>query len=285
MLRKGFTLIELLVVIAIIAVLAAILFPVFAQAKTAAKQTVFLSDQNQVGLALTMYLNDWDDCYPEEHPSDANPAVDDADAQLEGTDYGSPLYDILPYFATNNPEQAAPLYPSNLNPAYAPVYSEPVYYNPNDPDPHGKTLLLSDGDCPNYTNGLPNGSDSGVPPPNPGFVTSIVLNAYYLFGMNQSQVTEPARSAYINERNNNDCDVHYHPWLGEVGDNNGNPYAVDLTSGQPNDLGVPVFAIASTRFAGGSTATYCDGHAKWHPFGAMRTPFEGHELFGEFQAF
>lgn len=283
MFRQAFTLIELLVVIAIIAILSAILFPVFAQAKAAAKQTVFLSDQNQVGLALTLYIGDWNDTYPEEHPSDSNPATDDADAQLEGTDFGSPLYDILPYFATNNLEQAAPAYPPSLNPMYAPVYSEPVYYNPNDPDPHGLKILFPTGDCPNYSGGLPNGSDSGAPPPNPGFLTSIVLNAYYLFGMNQSQVTEPARSAYINERNNNDCDVHYHPWLGEVGDANGNPYTAPLPTA--TNLGVPVFAIASTRYAGGSTATYCDGHAKWHPFGAMRQAFEGHELFGEFQAF
>jgi prepilin-type N-terminal cleavage/methylation domain-containing protein len=59
--RKAFTLIELLVVIAIIAILAAILFPVFAQAKKAAKQTVTLSNMAQIGLAQKMYQNDYDD--------------------------------------------------------------------------------------------------------------------------------------------------------------------------------------------------------------------------------
>ncbi len=60
----GFTLIELLVVIAIIAILAAILFPVFAQAKEAAKKTADLSNMKQLGLALQMYANDFDDVYP-----------------------------------------------------------------------------------------------------------------------------------------------------------------------------------------------------------------------------
>ena len=59
--KRGFTLIELLVVIAIIAILAAILFPVFAQAKAAAKGSACLSNTKQIGLALLMYEQDSDD--------------------------------------------------------------------------------------------------------------------------------------------------------------------------------------------------------------------------------
>jgi prepilin-type N-terminal cleavage/methylation domain-containing protein/prepilin-type processing-associated H-X9-DG protein len=61
--NKAFTLIELLVVIAIIAILAAILFPVFAQAKLAAKKTASLSNTKQVGLAEIMYQGDNDDYF------------------------------------------------------------------------------------------------------------------------------------------------------------------------------------------------------------------------------
>ncbi|RYG26666.1 prepilin-type N-terminal cleavage/methylation domain-containing protein [bacterium] len=62
--RRAFTLIELLVVIAIIAILAAILFPVFAQAKLAAKKTSDLSNVKQLMLGVAMYGNDADDTYP-----------------------------------------------------------------------------------------------------------------------------------------------------------------------------------------------------------------------------
>jgi len=62
--RKAFTLIELLVVIAIIAILAAILFPVFAQAKLAAKKTAALSGNKQVALGILMYDADYDSQYP-----------------------------------------------------------------------------------------------------------------------------------------------------------------------------------------------------------------------------
>ena len=62
--RNGFTLIELLVVIAIIAILAAILFPVFAQAREKARQTQCASNARQVGLATNMYLQDYNETFP-----------------------------------------------------------------------------------------------------------------------------------------------------------------------------------------------------------------------------
>lgn len=61
---RAFTLIELLVVIAIIAILAAILFPVFAQAKLAAKRSASLSNSKQIGTSIQMYNTDYDDNYP-----------------------------------------------------------------------------------------------------------------------------------------------------------------------------------------------------------------------------
>ncbi|HVK06970.1 MAG TPA: DUF1559 domain-containing protein [Armatimonadaceae bacterium] len=61
----AFTLIELLVVIAIVAVLAAILFPVFAQAREKARQASCQSNMKQIGIAFAMYAQDWDECLPD----------------------------------------------------------------------------------------------------------------------------------------------------------------------------------------------------------------------------
>lgn len=62
--KWGFTLIEVLVITAIIAILAAILFPVFARARGQAQKATCQSNLRQIGLAFFMYMSDYDDCYP-----------------------------------------------------------------------------------------------------------------------------------------------------------------------------------------------------------------------------
>src|SRR5258706_11655059 len=73
--RKGFTLIELLVVIAIIAILAAILFPVFAQARESARKISCLSNVKQLALGCLMYSQDYDEAYAMSAQLDGDPVT------------------------------------------------------------------------------------------------------------------------------------------------------------------------------------------------------------------
>ncbi len=95
--KKGFTLIELLVVIAIIAILAAILFPVFAQAKLAAKKTKSLSNVKNLGSAFQLYLSDNDDTTPSIFGTNAPSQCNAALGLYSGcaNEWWMPLY---PYF-------------------------------------------------------------------------------------------------------------------------------------------------------------------------------------------
>ena len=81
--RRGFTLIELLVVIAVITILAAILFPVFAQAREAARQTSCASNLRQIGMAARMYMQDNDGYCFLHHAYDADVAANGPVISLE----------------------------------------------------------------------------------------------------------------------------------------------------------------------------------------------------------
>ncbi len=242
--KTAFTLIEFLVVIAIIAILAAILFPVFAQAKVAAKKTACLAQSKQIGMALMLYLNDYDSVYPQEHPHSDNPATDDNLAQLESIDFGSPFDKLLPYVGQTDSSRVG------------------IYSCPADTDPHGKRILDPSGNC--------IGSSPLAPPPGP--LTSFVINAYYLFGANESRLDVPAQSIYFAERKGTFCDVHYHPWLGEV----------ELPA-SPSDTVNPI-ALSTDRHGTGTNYVYAEGHAKWRHFDQTRVPFGTH-LYGEHSPF
>lgn len=95
--RRAFTLIELLVVIAIIAILAAILFPVFAQAKVAAKGAASLSNNKQIALGVQMYAADYDDMSPIHNTWDPNAPV-----LISGCGARLWTYDVLPYIKSGD---------------------------------------------------------------------------------------------------------------------------------------------------------------------------------------
>ena len=87
--KKGFTLIELLVVIAIIAILAAILFPVFAQAREKARQTSCLSNLKQIGTALQLYVDDYDETLPPIFTSVIDARLDGTEMQVRNAAQGA----------------------------------------------------------------------------------------------------------------------------------------------------------------------------------------------------
>jgi prepilin-type N-terminal cleavage/methylation domain-containing protein len=111
--RRGFTLIELLVVIAIIAILAAILFPVFAQAKESAKKTQGLAQMKQIGTAANIYASDFDDALPAWHECFAyrdmvNPQAFTQDINCNAANlWAAPrMFDskLSPYVKNGNPQ-------------------------------------------------------------------------------------------------------------------------------------------------------------------------------------
>ena len=98
--RNGFTLIELLVVIAIIAILAAILFPVFAQAREKARQAACQSNLKQIGTAVLMYVQDYDETMP--------PWTSDACGGINAFNFQSLYYFTLDPYIKNGAQRDTP---------------------------------------------------------------------------------------------------------------------------------------------------------------------------------
>ncbi len=222
--RRAFTLIELLVVIAIIAILAAILFPVFAQARESARQTACVSNGRQIGIGLCMYLQDFDESFP--------PA-----------DYGGPV--------TSPPYTQFAWYSG----AGGSVFYPPCCFDLL--QPYEKNAQIHK--CPSDASGLPtaklplgvNGDGAPLQP------LSYCLNRYFYYnrsttpysfspsaGYPLASIPAPSSKIFVAES------------ASALGRELIGPSNLSLvTAGQP-----PLF----TRHRAGGTYMYADGHAKWH---------------------
>ena len=137
--NKGFTLIELLVVIAIIAILAGILFPVFAQARAKARQVVCMNNEKQLGTAMIMYAQDYDERWTDFFPN------------YNRNDPSLPCYNYVSYFCGGATAQPVWIVARN-NPPTTDYLLKPYVKN-NDvqycPNQHKDTVTYaSNGDVP-----------------------------------------------------------------------------------------------------------------------------------------
>lgn len=227
----AFTLIELRIVIAIIAILAAILFPVFTQAREDAHKVVCLYNMRLIGLATRMYMIDYDEKFPQAKQTDANPVVDDNAGQIENPDYGSVFAHILPYTGHGGKSTEDQLLQQKL-------FSCPSYPNPFDPN------------CPNVIN-------IGGP-----HVISYLVNAYFLWGLSDAGVRNTSNTILFAERRSiaaGDpihppyCDDIFHPWF----------YPPINEVVPANEMDAVTGAIATSRHNGGTNFVYTDGHSSW----------------------
>jgi prepilin-type N-terminal cleavage/methylation domain-containing protein/prepilin-type processing-associated H-X9-DG protein len=242
---KGFTLIELLVVIAIIAVLAAILFPVFAQAREKARQTACLSNMRQIGLATRMYIEDYDEHFPQTKQTDGQPAVDDNAGQIENPDIGSMFAMILPYVARVAATEDQ-------------MKTQGIYACPSDPNPF-------DPSCPDVIN-------IGGP-----HVISYLVNGYFVWGLVDAGVRQPSDTILYAERRSVAspdgtqppyCDDIFHPWF----------FPPINAQAPANEMDEYDGAVASHRHTEGAQYIFCDGHAGWKRWTQAWSP-PGIDLF------
>jgi prepilin-type N-terminal cleavage/methylation domain-containing protein/prepilin-type processing-associated H-X9-DG protein len=262
--RRAFTLIELLVVIAIIAILAAILFPVFAQAKEAAKRTACLSNTKQSILAYLMYTNDSDD---------TSPAVE----EYYGTNVNIPAgftTQVIDYWELVQP------YSKNVQMFFCPddsVYgcdkSEGLPPAPGTgPQDHCISYGSNWGPMQSF---LPNTTEGGLYGP---FVNDTVNDVYTATGISMTSITQPANMFAFGDSDDT-------PWYTMcMGSDLSRYYYQALASG--TNTATSVTSNSKLRHGGKFNFAYADGHSKnllfvggiwsgnssWPAYGGITTP-------------
>ncbi|MBL8065676.1 MAG: prepilin-type N-terminal cleavage/methylation domain-containing protein [Chthonomonadaceae bacterium] len=252
--RRAFTLIELLVVIAIIAILAAILFPVFAQAKESAKKTADVMQFKQMGSAIQIYITDTDDVLPNAFPRNMNTRL--FVTPVKRLEY---LSEELKSLHGSNWANAIIPYIKNLDIYKSPCATVPWYPNQGNPDGSYKEFTLSYF-MNSYLNLWPSTNleePSAVPlvwlgtgkAHTPGWSFSYPL--IRLAGNRWLNSDNVVREPYLFQRDGPNC---------------------------PNAYGVfgGLYEMSDMRmFRGGMNLVRADGHVKWVRNGAPNSPNAG----------
>lgn len=224
---KGFTLIELLVVIAIIAILAAILFPVFAQAREKARTISCLSNAKQIGTALMMYHQDYDEILPpwSLYYACLSQNTKNATSYPCGSDTVDRYWDalLLPYVKNGNPSLSD----------RGGVWHCPSSTGGFTVRTYGYNQVLMREGWEQNTNGL-----------------------YYRFPA-LAQIDAPASTIFVGDGGS--AGRLAPPWWGQTSANRGG------TSSVPPGAATPANTTWEwpDRHTGGGNYVFCDGHAKW----------------------
>ena len=247
--QRAFTLIELLVVIAIIAILAAILFPVFAKAREKARQASCLSNAKQQGAAFMQYVQDYDEMFP-----DTLMGRDRSGATVDPTLVVPWYWNIYPYCKNLNVFDCASFKTYKTVPATISGLAGAGIQTGG----YGAVREVL-----GYAGGLGyynSGADSWLPYGNPN------LNTY---GKPQAAMSAPSENILVCDSPNYVCEREY--W--DRTDNATQPDAATAT-----DYGNAYYFVHS-RHNDGANGIFADGHAKWLKRGIKNHP-TGHPNAG-----
>jgi prepilin-type N-terminal cleavage/methylation domain-containing protein/prepilin-type processing-associated H-X9-DG protein len=236
----GFTLVELLVVIAIVAILSAILLPVFSIAREKGRQTACLSNEHQLGIALGLYNTDYDDTYPDG-------VAGTTDDVWSGEGWAGQLYQYVksPAVFTCPDDLTLSTPPNNLAVSYA--------YNVN--------LVVGGSLWPHYDAAPPGQNLAHLVAPDK------TVELFEDSGVT-ADISEPDEGSYdISHRGNyysgssNGLDFRLYAHLDDSTGTD-NLYATGQLGNRPVSDG-DQFRPAFGRHSGGSNLLLCDGHARW----------------------
>ena len=249
--RSAFTLIELLVVIAIIAILAAILFPVFASAREKVRQTTCASNEKQIGLALLQYVQDFDEI---------EPPIAWSNVALYSNVTRQTWMDIVyPYVKS----QGVFTCPDDTSPTSTYTYGGNVPAATTTNKNYGSYTANDLYDNPRVSTG-----------PTPVFSSQVIG-----YNTSSAKIASPSTTAYVLETDSNPGVPGGNIYDWQFSQPGTNPLAIDSTTGKVRLLDYAAspgnYGVVVERHTGTTNVLWCDGHVKSVKLDLLATPGTG----------